>query len=124
MSDRPFDQLNAGYAQDLYELYARNPQAVPESWRRFFAQGPEVTTAAGLLIPEGLSVNGASGHGYAQAPAPSPSTRSAVQAAVSAEATAEADKARMLLPLVALARQLVQAFRDHGHMLAHIDPLG
>src|SRR5688572_11515362 len=123
MSDRPFDQLNAGYAQDLYELYARNPQAVPESWRRFFAQGPEVTTAAGLLIPEGLSVNGASAHGYAQAPA-APSgqaPRPAVQAAVSAEAAAEAEKARKLLPLVALARQLVQAFRDHGHMLAQID---
>jgi 2-oxoglutarate dehydrogenase E1 component len=153
MSERPFDQQNAGYAQDMYELYARNPQAVPEAWRRFFAQGPEVTTAAGLLLPEGLSGNGASyrpaqsgrgpgGNGTpapsavavsespatspppASAPAATHAPRAAVSAALSAEAAAEAEKARNLLPLVALARQLVQAFRDHGHMLAHIDPLG
>jgi 2-oxoglutarate dehydrogenase E1 component len=114
MSDRPFDQQNAGYAQDLYEQYARNPHAVPEAWRRFFAQGPEVTMAAGLLLPDSLSGNGASAHTLAPSAA----------AAVSAEAGAEAKKALELLPLVALARQLVQAFRDHGHMLARIDPLG
>ena len=153
MSERPFDQQNAGYAQAMYELYARNPQAVPETWRRFFAQGPEVTTAAGLLLPEGLSGNGAGhpyGHRAATPAVPATSSplaadtappasdtaartepqartappRPAVAAALSAEAAAEAETARKLLPLVALARQLVQAFRDHGHMLARIDPLG
>jgi 2-oxoglutarate dehydrogenase E1 component len=168
MNDRPFDHQNAAYAQALYELYSRNPQSVPEAWRRFFAQGPEVTAAAGLLIPDGLSGNG-SVHTFAAAtsaaatspkpaappsappasPAPAsaasttalkdvpagagsstqaaPGTvqpRASVAAAVSAEAAAEVERIKKILPLISLARQLVQAFRDHGHMLARVEPLG
>jgi 2-oxoglutarate dehydrogenase complex dehydrogenase (E1) component-like enzyme len=69
MSDRPFDQQNAGYAQELYEQYALNPQSVPESWRRFFAQGHQAAAQAGLILPESLhqNGNGASAHAY---PAP------------------------------------------------------
>ena len=109
MSDRTFDQQNAGYAQDLYEQFARNPTAVPEAWRRFFAQGPEAMLQAGLLLPEGLSGNGAS---------------AAYVAPPGTPASAEAERMRRLLPAVARAASLVQAFRDHGHMLAEIDPLG
>jgi 2-oxoglutarate dehydrogenase E1 component len=118
MSERPFDQQNAGYAQDLYELYARNPEAVPEAWRRFFGQGPEVTRAAGLILPDGLSGNGASA--YARpASAPTPS-----DPGVASRGAADPERDLRLLTLAAQARQLVQAFRDHGHMLAQIDPLG
>jgi 2-oxoglutarate dehydrogenase E1 component len=140
MKDKLFDQQNAGYVQSLYELYSRNPQSVPEAWRQFFSQGPEVAAAAGLLIPEGLSGNGATHAGGAASPpaggsAPAPSLaeaappraappRAAVASAVSAEASAEVEKIRKILPLISLARQLVQAFRDHGHMLSRIDPLG
>jgi 2-oxoglutarate dehydrogenase E1 component len=140
MRDKLFDHQNAGYVQSLYELYSRNPQSVPEAWRHFFSQGPEVAAAAGLLIPDGLSGNGATRSLHPQPaarPAPSPARPSlatvvaseatavtSAAAAVSAEAALEVEKVEKTLPLISLARQLVQAFRDHGHMLARIDPLG
>ncbi len=128
MSTNLFDAQNAGYVQSLYELYARNPEAVPEVWRRFFALGPEETVRAGLLVPEGLPSNGHSTSGHsgngAQAVA-YPAARTAPSRAAQAESSA-LDPARMasLLRAVASATSFVQAFRDHGHMLAQIDPLG
>jgi 2-oxoglutarate dehydrogenase E1 component len=117
MSDSPFDSLNASYAQALYEEYARNPQSVPEAWRDFFARGTGATQAAGLLVPESLSGNGS------VAP-PAPAVERAAAAPTDAAVSAEADRLRALLPVVARATSFVQAFRDHGHMLARIDPLG
>ena len=37
-----FDSSNAAYVQALYEDFARNPEAVPDEWRSFFAQGADV----------------------------------------------------------------------------------
>src|SRR5688572_11538636 len=124
MSTNLFDAQNAGYVQSLYELYARNPEAVPEAWRRFFAQGPAETQRAGLYVPEGLSTNGhgANGHGSngATATVSTPASRAA-----SAQAEGmDGAKLTRLLGAVAGATSFVQAFRDHGHMLAQIDPLG
>lgn len=122
MSATLFDAQNAGYVQALYELYARDPEAVPEVWRRFFAQGPEETVRAGLLVPEGLSSNGhaTNGHGI-PATAASPAR---VGPAAPAATALENGKLTKLLRAVASATSFVQAFRDHGHMLARIDPLG
>ncbi len=132
MSDQAFDYQNAAYAQLLYEEYAKNPEAVPEEWRSFFTRGPEATSASGLLVPETL-----------EGPTPPPSAGAAPSAAPAAAATApplaqpdpagpaaqaatqaELDRLRWLVPMVARATSLVQAYRDHGHMLAQIDPLG
>ena len=52
MDEKPFDSQNAAYAQALYEEFARNPEGVPEPWRRFFALGPQATVEAGLIVPE------------------------------------------------------------------------
>ena len=123
MSDQAFDDLNAAYAQLLYEEYAKNPDGVPDEWRTFFTKGPEATRASGLLVPEGLdSGNGAS----APAPAPAPAVAPAAVAAPAPETgvSAEIDRLRWLVPMVARATSLIQAYRDHGHMLASIDPLG
>ena len=112
MSDSFFDQQNAGYVQLLYEEYSRNPDSVPESWRKFFGQGPQVASRAGLLIPDALrNAEGAS--------PVSPPTETPTPA--SSESREELKK---LLPVVARAAGLVQAFRDHGHQLARLDPLG
>ncbi len=116
MSDTFFDQQNAAYAQLLYEEYARNPEAVPEEWRQFFSQGPDAAQASGLLPPEGVARNGGV---VSTAPSPEPSPRPAE----SGDA-AELDQLKSLLPVVARAASFVQAYRDHGHMLAKIDPLG
>lgn len=112
MSDSFFDQQNAGYVQLLYEEFSKNPDAVPESWRRFFSQGPQVVADAGLLIPDTLR--------QPEVPPPPPQPHGAPGSVLQALA-GDTEK---LLPVVARAAALVQAFRDHGHQLAKIDPLG
>ena len=61
MSHTPFDSQNAAYAQLLYEEFARNPESVPDEWRRFFEQGADAMRAAwramGLVpVPAGDDV--------------------------------------------------------------------
>ena len=119
MSTIPFDAQNAGYVQELYELYAKDPDAVPEAWRRFFALGPDETARAGLLAPEGLSSNGGQRGADARAAAATGRTVPRVER----RAGGDGRMAR-LVPAVASAASVVQAFRDHGHMLAKVDPLG
>ena len=55
MSEPLFDHQNAAYAQLLYEEFSRNPDSVPQVWRAFFSQGPEVVREAGLLVPDTLA---------------------------------------------------------------------
>ncbi|HUE77006.1 MAG TPA: 2-oxoglutarate dehydrogenase E1 component [Longimicrobiales bacterium] len=45
-----FDSYNAGYAQALYESFARDPASVDEAWRTVFGLSPE---DAGLLPVQG-----------------------------------------------------------------------
>ena len=118
MDEKPFDSQNAAYAQALYEEFARNPEGVPEQWRNFFALGPQVAVEAGLIVPEGLAENGGGG---------SESEAGAARPLAAAELSAarrEAHAMRRLLRIVARATSFIQAYRDHGHRLSIIDPLG
>ncbi len=119
MEEKPFDSQNAGYAQALYEEFARNPEAVPEEWRRFFSLGPATAREAGLMVPESLAANGGGSVADAAAYGPRPVQTEAFHAV-----QGEADAMRRLLPVVARATSFVQAYRDHGHHLSRIDPLG
>ena len=103
------DGLNAGFARDLLEDYLENPEAVPTEWRELFESGNSdvVATHPGLVRLLELAGNG---H-----PAP------AVQAPAPAEAQPVTDE---LLGAVAAAMALVKAHRMHGHLAAHLDPLG
>ena len=112
MSDSLFDQQNAGYVQLLYEEYSKNPGSVPESWQKIFSQGPLAAAQAGLLAPDTLPpVEGR------ESPTPSDPGAPALS-------SAEDNGVQKMLPVVARAAGLVQAFRDHGHQLARLDPLG
>jgi 2-oxoglutarate dehydrogenase E1 component len=113
MSDSLFDQQNAGYVQLLYEEFAKNPDSVPEAWKIFFSQGPQAAADAGLLVPDALE-------GVEDRPTLLPSP----PLAPSPVAPEEGGDFQKLLPVVARAAGLVQAFRDHGHQLARLDPLG
>ncbi len=125
-----FDGYNAGYVQDLFEQFARNPDSIPEDWRTIFSARLDELVAEGLLVPEALQ----NGKGLISPPAeaapaaPVAETRTveAAAAAVKAPGAQEdrEDERLGLLPLIARAAGLIQAFRDHGHQLAHIDPLG
>ena len=118
MDEKPFDSQNAPYAQALYEEFARNPEGVPEVWRKFFDLGPEATADAGLIVPEGLAENGGE---RIQPDAGAGSQRVASERSAARQ---ETHKMRRLLRAVAHATSFIQAYRVHGHQLSTIDPLG
>jgi 2-oxoglutarate dehydrogenase E1 component len=105
------DGLNAGFARDLLEDYLENPDAVPSEWRELFESGSSdvVATHPGLarLLELERARNGHGGAPAAQAP--------------QAEPQPVTDE---LLGAVAAAMALVKAHRMHGHLAAHLDPLG
>src|SRR4051794_21930860 len=104
--------LNAGYAALLLEQYLENPSAVPEEWRALFESSPEEFIAAqpGLarLLERLQPANGGNGRPVAEPP-PAPAQVVVTDDLGSANAS---------------AMQLVTAFRTHGHLAAHLDPLG
>ena len=120
------DGLNAGYAALLLEQYLDNPSAVPIEWRALFESAPEQILAVqpGLVrLIEALDRNGGNGHAALveapAAPAPPPAP-----APVAAPLTVESPPDDELIGAIAAAMSLVKAFRTHGHLAAHIDPLG
>jgi 2-oxoglutarate dehydrogenase E1 component len=116
--ERPdVDGLNTGYAALLLEQYLDNPGAVPEEWRDLFESEPELLLQRQPGLARLLELAAADGDGHtvpaAAPPQPAP---------VPAPAVAEEDKE--LLGGIAAAMALVKAFRMHGHLAAHLDPLG
>ena len=110
------DGLNAGFARDLLEEYLENPDAVPSEWRRLFESGDSDVVAAHPGLARLLEA-AENGH-PAPTPAPAP-------AAAPSKTTAQAEPASdELLGAVAAAMALVKAHRMHGHLAAHLDPLG
>lgn len=138
--DTLFDSQNAAYAQAMFEEYARNPEGVSAEWRRLFENGAQLAVSEGLLVPDQLDDGRpvvvevpAPSAAPPAAPAPptpaeaAPAPQAATPAAISglpADSSDQLDALLTLLPAVSRATALVQAFRDHGHQLAKIDPLG
>ena len=115
------DGLNAGYAGDLLEEYLENPEAVPSEWRSLFESGSSdvVATHPGLVrLLERLE---AYGNGQPAAPPAPPTEAEPTTAPAPAPAEPVSDE---LLGGVAAAMALVKAQRMHGHLAAHLDPLG
>jgi len=106
-----FDGYNAGYVQELFERFALNPDSVPEEWRVLFAGNRDALVSEGLILPEALR----NGH---SAPPSSGSLR------IAATPVAAPDSRLALLPQISRAAALLQAYRTHGHLAAHLDPLG
>jgi 2-oxoglutarate dehydrogenase E1 component len=103
--------LNEAYASALFHDYLENPEAVPEEWRELLAERAAAAfgakSAAAVAAPPPVP---------AAPPPPTPAPEAAAQ-----EAAPAADE---LLEAVAEARSLVDAYRTHGHLAAHLDPLG
>jgi len=119
MSGPEVDGLNTGYAALLLEQYLDNPSAVPSEWRALFESAPEalLATQPGLArLLERLDRNGG-GNGAAAIPVEQP----APPAPPAPVPQAPDDE---LLGGVAAAMSLVKAHRTHGHLAAHLDPLG
>src|SRR5512133_3321573 len=112
------DAVNSGYARALLEEYLENPEAVPSEWRALFESGDgdliEALPGLARLLENLRETNGHAEAVHAPpppAPAPAP-----------AEPAPAADDE--LLAGVAAAMSLVKALRMHGHLAAHLDPLG
>ena len=116
------DGYNAGYVQEIYERYTLNPASVSDEWRRLFTDELHELVAQGLLIPEAPRRNGRPAPEAVLA-APTDERPETDLGGLSSAALAQAAESR-LLPQIARAAALIQAFRDHGHQLAKIDPLG
>jgi 2-oxoglutarate dehydrogenase E1 component len=107
------DGLNAGFARDLLEEYLENPDAVPSEWRRLFESGHSDVVAAHPGLARLLETLG---NGQ-----PAETAESSAPVAVPPAAEPVSDE---LLGAVAAAMALVKAHRMHGHLAAHLDPLG
>jgi 2-oxoglutarate dehydrogenase E1 component len=113
------DGLNSGFARDLFEEYLENPDAVPSEWRRLFESGQSDVVATHPGLTRLLETLG-NGH-PAQVAEPQPAPEAAAARAAAAPAEPVSDE---LLGAVAAAMALVKAHRMHGHLAAHLDPLG
>ena len=125
-----FDGQNAAYVQALYEDFTRNPDAVHPEWREFFRTRRDELQEAGLLVMDGRTSTAqapapAAGAAPARAAAPrKPPDPAPAPAPTPAPPTESPTPDPRLLSLVARASNLLQAFREHGHQAARIDPLG
>jgi 2-oxoglutarate dehydrogenase E1 component len=107
------DGPNAGYAALLLEQYLDNPSAVPSEWRALFESSPEEILAVQPGLARLVELLHESGNGHVAVEAPTPP----------APAPAVEVDGR-LAPAIAAAMSLVTSIRSHGHLAAHLDPLG
>jgi 2-oxoglutarate dehydrogenase E1 component len=117
------DGLNTGYAALLLEQYLDNPGAVPEEWRDLFESHPEVLLERQPGLARLLSQYQADGGGNGEVAVPV-AEPPAAQPASAPPAAAEPVADTELLGGVAASMALVKAIRMHGHLAAHLDPLG
>ena len=121
-SSELFSGPNAGYVEELFQRYLADPDSVSAHWGSVFAKEAAARGLSPTAAPEPArratpaAAPPASARWTASRPAPPPAP--APQRSATLRAMQE------LLHLVARATSLVQAFRDHGHQLARIDPLG
>jgi 2-oxoglutarate dehydrogenase E1 component len=105
------DDLNSGFVQELLADYLASPESVDPEWRKLFESNPELVLAR---LPDGVRLRelraDGDGNGAAPLAAPAPAE------------TPPADD--LIVGGVAAAMSLVKAHRTHGHLAAHIDPLG
>jgi 2-oxoglutarate dehydrogenase E1 component len=102
-----FDDLNAGFVQELFAEYLASPEAVDDEWRALFEAAPAPLLEGHPLVRRlrelGPDILG-DGDGSARVEAAAPPT--------------------LLLGGVAAAMSLIKAHRTHGHLAARLDPLG
>jgi 2-oxoglutarate dehydrogenase E1 component len=101
-----FEDLNSGFVQELFVQYLASPEAVDPAWRALFEQAPEGLVEGSPLVRRIRELYPGAADGGNGAPAPA------------------AEAPPILLGAVAAAMALVKAHRMHGHLAAHLDPLG
>ncbi len=110
------DGLNAGYARALLEEYLENPEGVPSEWRALFESGSSDLLTQHPGVARLVELLRAAENGDAAPVVEAPPIPTAPTPAPPADDT--------LVEAVAAAMALVKAHRTHGHLAAHLDPLG
>jgi 2-oxoglutarate dehydrogenase E1 component len=111
-------RANADYIDQMQQRYQRDPRSVPEAWQAFFA-GFEIglsrsdQAAQNGRLPGDHTGNGQSGNGQA----------GGGQAASDGNLTSEQVE-QHAPPLSMGVYDMVHSFRELGHFVAHLDPLG
>ncbi|HEX2434322.1 MAG TPA: hypothetical protein VHI55_10295, partial [Gaiellaceae bacterium] len=110
------DGLNAGYARALLEEYLENPEGVPSEWRALFESGNSDLLTQHPGVARLMELLRAAENGDVAPVVEAPPIPPATTPAPPADDT--------LVGAVAAAMALVKAHRTHGHLAAHLDPLG
>lgn len=97
---------SAGYLEDLYEQYLKDPNAVEPRWRDYFQSLPQVN---------GLGTTDISHADIREEFAQLAKRRRTAVAATSGDALHERQQAAV--------NELIQAYQTYGHIAAHINPL-
>lgn len=98
---------NSVFVEELFQQYLKHPDSVDSSWREYFQSYTDFTptkTAAKIIAVEGHA---------SDAPAV-PATNVSREIATSSSLAENSLRAKFM----------IRAYRDHGHMLADLDPLG
>jgi len=99
---------NLAFVEGLYDAYLRDPQSVDDGWRRIFAALPSPAPSPGPPPPF---------------PAPAAYARSVFAPPAAGRPDGARSDARGA-GLEERARRLIEAYREHGHLSADLDPLG
>src|SRR3954452_7540725 len=104
-----YEDLNSGFIQELFEQYPAPPETVAPAWRALFEQAPEELVESSPVVQRVRELYPAATNGGNGAAAPAAETGA---------------PPAQLLGGVAASMALVKAYRMHGHLAAHLDPLG
>ncbi|MBZ2187629.1 2-oxoglutarate dehydrogenase E1 component [Alcanivorax sp. JB21] len=100
---------NAAYVDELYESYLTDPNAVPEDWRAYFEKLPSVEGNVESDLPHGAVRE----YFLLQA-----KNRSRVQKFGAGAVSTEHERRQVRV------LHLIAAYRNRGHQVASLDPLG
>lgn len=100
---------NAAYVDELYESYLIDPNSVPEDWRSYFEKLPSVNSAAESEVPHSAIRE----YFLLQA-----KNRSRVQKFGAGAVSTEHERRQVRV------LHLIAAYRNRGHQVAKLDPLG
>ena len=100
---------NAEYVEELYEVYLRDPNAVPESWRNYFDKLPRVSGS----IEKDVSHAAVREHFLYLA-----KNRNRLQPVAIASVSTEHERKQVKV------LHLITGYRVRGHQAAQLDPLG
>jgi 2-oxoglutarate dehydrogenase E1 component len=109
--------LNAPYIEELYELYQKQPNKVPKQWQEYFAKYPLEKTCMAIAAPKN-----AYNHPHIIA---NEQEAAREQEQKTANKSGEAESGANSSEIDYLrAKFMIHAYRERGHFLADLDPLG